>query len=171
MIRLQPEGSQIEMNPTCLPVEWIEIDDHHDHVAQVVGCLAVANQHRIVRAMKAQVADALQCRVLLADTVNAGNDVLQTPRRTQIAMLEFVFLGIQVLFAARLHRRVFAQLKRGPINTIAGAQGSRQNQSDHKRRTATDLKKLRKDVRRVRPEIGAEVFSYLSLRKLGEIVC
>src|ERR1700722_20255830 len=121
--------------------------------------------------MKAQVADALQCLVRFANTVDAGNDAVQTPRGKQIAMLEFVFLGIQVLFAARLHGRVFAQLKRRPINTIAGGQGSRQNQSGHKSRTSTDLETLRKDVGRVRPKIGAEVFSYLSLRKLGEIVC
>ena len=151
-------------------MERIEIHDHHDHVAQVVCGLAVAKQHRVVCVMKPQVAVALQCRVLFADTVDSGNEVLQTPRGMQIAMLEFVFLGIQIFFAASLRGRIFAQLKRRPINAIACAQSSRQNQSDHERRTAADLEKLRKDVRRVRPEVRAKVFSHLGLRKLGEIV-
>src|SRR6202034_81164 len=55
-------------------------------------------------------------------------------------------------------------------NPIACPQGSRQNQSDHERRTTADLQKLRKNVRRVRPEVRAVVFPYLGLRKLGEIV-
>src|ERR1700739_3218819 len=110
--------------------------------------------------MKSQVAVSLQRRVLFADAVESGNQVFQTPRGMQIAMLEFVFLRIQILFAARLRRHVFAQLKRGSINAIAWSQSSRQNHPDHECRTTADLQKFRKDVRRVGPEVNAEVFSY-----------
>src|SRR5436190_4241456 len=171
MTRFQPEGTEIEIDPTCLAVEGIEIDDHNNYVAQVIGGPAVANQHRIVRSMKTQVMVTMQCRVLFADTVDSGNDLAQTPRGMQLAMLQFVFLGIQIFFAASLRGRVFAQLKRGPINAIACGQSSRQNQADHECRTAADLQKLRKNVRRVGPEVRAEVFSQVGLGELGEIVC
>jgi hypothetical protein len=60
MIGVQPNGTEIDMNPPRLRVEAVEIDDVDDYLGKIVGRLPVTNQLQIVRFMKAEVAIALQ---------------------------------------------------------------------------------------------------------------
>src|SRR5580704_2159142 len=136
----------------------------------IVGRFAVTDQLRIVRFMKTQAAISLQRRIFFADLVNAGNEILQASCRMQIAVLQFILLGIQVLLAARLKRHVFAQLERRTINSIAGPQRCRQYQAHHERGPFALLEKSRKYVRRVWPQARAEELSHFRLHKLAEVL-
>src|SRR4029077_11984549 len=89
----------------------------------------------------------------------------------EIAVLQFIFLGIQVLFASGLEGNVFTEFESRAIESIARTKGSRQNEPDHERGPSTDLKKLWKDVRCVRPKVRPQVLSHLGLRKFCEVAC
>ena len=108
LIGVQPKGTEIEINPSRLHVEAVKVNDDDDYVGKIVGRLAVTDQLRIIRFMKTEVAITLQRRILFADLVDPRNKISQAAGRMQIAVFEFIFLGIQVLFAARLKRSVFA---------------------------------------------------------------
>jgi len=58
--------------------------------------------------VEAQIPIALQRGILFANPVDAGDKFLQAPGGIEIAMLEFVLLRIQILFASRLVGSVFA---------------------------------------------------------------
>src|SRR5271155_4494124 len=89
----------------------------------------------------------------------------------KIALLQFIFLGIQVLFTAGPEGNVFTELESWSVNSIARPKGSGQNESDHECGSSTDLEKLGKDVWCVRPKVWPQVLSQFGLGKIGEVTC
>jgi hypothetical protein len=77
--RIETERIEIEINPTCLGVERIEINDDDNNVGKIIGCFAVTNQRGVIGTVEAQIAITLQRRILFADPIDPGNKILQTP--------------------------------------------------------------------------------------------
>src|SRR5690606_22159771 len=67
------------------------------------------------------------------------------------------FLGVQILLAAGLARRVLHELERGAVDAVARAERRRERRARHERRAPAGLQILVQDVRRVRPEVRPEV--------------
>ena len=76
MTRVQSDGVKIEINPAALDMKTIQIRNHDDHTREVVRGFGIANQSRVIRLVKAQVAIALQGRILPANAVHTGNEAL-----------------------------------------------------------------------------------------------
>src|SRR5215469_46696 len=170
MALVQPDGTQVELEPTSLLVKAIKIYHYDDYAREIVGIFAVTEERRVIGFMKPQVAITLQRPVLFANAVQPGNDILEAVRRIQVAVLQFKFFGVQVLFLSRRQWGVLAQLKGGTVNPIARAKCCGQNKPDHERRAAADLKELRENIWSVRPKIGSKVLPHFGLRQFCEIV-
>src|SRR5580658_8294161 len=110
-IRIDSKRSQIEMDPPRLRMKAIEIDDDDDNVGEIVRCSAVTDQGWIICFVKAQIAIALQRQIFLADAVDPRNQVLEARAGMEIAVLQFILLGIQILFAPGLDGKVFTKLE------------------------------------------------------------
>ena len=83
MIPSRPSESEVEINPSCLGVERIEIDDDNDDVGKIVGRFAVTNQRWVIGAVEAQIAIALQRRILFANPIDSGDQIPSSSRRNQ----------------------------------------------------------------------------------------
>jgi hypothetical protein len=59
MARLQSNRAQIDLNPARLDVETVKIHNHDDYAGEIIACLAVTKNRRIIGFMKAQVVIAL----------------------------------------------------------------------------------------------------------------
>ena len=87
----------------------IEIRDDHDSIAEIVGPLAVAEQllGRVVDRMKLDIGVALQCRIAAANSVQLADQTAQAVGPIDRPRAQFVFLRIEIFFAARLDRLRF----------------------------------------------------------------
>src|SRR5487761_999374 len=119
------------MYPAGLFVKGIEIHNHDNYVGKIIGRLAKAQKKWVVGFVKSKTAVALQCRIILADSIDPGDQVPKVSLRIQVPVLDFVFLRIQELLAAGLGGGVFAQLESGSVDSIVGSQHARQDQADH----------------------------------------
>jgi hypothetical protein len=77
--RIESERIEIKINPTCLGVERIEINDDDDNVGKIFGRFAIANQRGVIGIVEAQIAITLQRRILFADPIDPSYKILQTP--------------------------------------------------------------------------------------------
>ncbi len=72
IVRSEPQHVQIQMNPSRLNQERIEIDDYEDGVAAVGRPLRIADERGIVCGMEMEPLIAFECRVLPPDAGSAG---------------------------------------------------------------------------------------------------
>src|SRR6267142_623991 len=66
---------------------------------------------------------------------------------------------------------MLAEFEGGAIDAVGGAKRSSQHQAYEKGWAATVLQILRENIRRVRPQVRAEIFTDIGLRQLGEVAC
>src|SRR5579862_7955081 len=170
MSGIQSKRRQVRTNPAGLSMETVEIDDHEYHVSEIVCCFAVTDHRWIICFMKAQVTIALQCRIFFANPVDPRDKVLKAPCRMKVAVLQLILLGIQVFFTAWLKRKIFAELKRRPIDPVVGSECRRQNEPNHERSLPTNLQEFWKNIRRARPKVRPQVLSNFGSSELREIV-
>ena len=78
--RFESERIEIEINPACLAVEGIEIDDDDDDVGKIFGRLAVTNQRWIISSVEAKAVIALQRGILLANPIDPSDKVPSSSR-------------------------------------------------------------------------------------------
>ena len=89
----------------------IEIDGDQYHVVAPRRQRLAVYQHVFVeRIVEGEPAMALQGGVLLADAVELGDFGDDIAGRVKVAMLDFIFLGIEIFLAAR-QRRGLAQFE------------------------------------------------------------
>src|SRR5580704_17790785 len=124
---VQAERSELEIYPARLFVERVQVAKDDYYVRKVVGRLAVAHHRRIIRLMKTQIGIALQRRILAADPVDAGDEILQAPGTLQVPVLQFVFLGVEVLFATGFPGGVFTTLECWPVYPVVCPQRGGKN--------------------------------------------
>src|ERR1700747_1049557 len=134
-----PDRAQVEAQPASLLMKAVKIYPHDVYAREIVGSLAGTKECRIIGFMKPQAVIALQRRVLLANAVQPGNDILQAVRGFQVALFQFIFLGVQVFFPSGRQWSVLAELKGGTINSVRRTKCCGQNKADHERSAAADL--------------------------------
>src|SRR5260370_695391 len=83
--------------------------------AEVIGRLAVADHLGVGRFMKAQIGVPGQGTILAANPIDASYKILEPPAALQVPMSQFVFLRVEILFAARFLGDVLATLERRAI--------------------------------------------------------
>src|SRR5215467_8674005 len=98
MALVETDRAQVEAEPAPLLVKAVEIYHHDDYVSEIVASFAVTKECRVIGFMKPQVVIALQRRVLFANAVQPGDETFQAVWGIQTAVLQFIFLGVEVLF-------------------------------------------------------------------------
>src|SRR5437660_71219 len=76
------------------------------------------NDRILVDRMKLQTLIGLQHRILLSNLVYCRYEWPKTRRIMKVAMLDLIFLRIQILLASRFPRYVFPEFVSGPINAV-----------------------------------------------------
>src|SRR5215472_10291122 len=112
---VQSDRLQVEIQPATLSVKTVEIDHGNDYIRKIFVVLAVADQRRVIGIMETQIAIALKCGVFPPNPINSRDKVLETFRRIQIAVFQFVLFRMQIFLASRLEGLVLAQLESGTV--------------------------------------------------------
>src|SRR5262245_22010308 len=121
--------------------------------------------------MKVQALIALEGWVLAPDAIHPCNKLLQALTLLQVPRADLVLFRIEVFLTAFGARTMLAEFEGGAIDAIEGTECGGQHQACEKGRSATVLQILRENIRRVRPQVRAEILPGLSLRQLGEVAC
>ena len=96
----------------------IEVHDNDDDVLAGRVDLAVADELFVLDLVKAHVLEPLECRVLAADPVDAGDEGRERMGLVELPVAHLVLLRVEVLLAARLTRLGDAELERGPVDAV-----------------------------------------------------
>ena len=118
--------------------------------------------------MESQAAIELQRRMLMPDLVHPADQFGQTVTAIEIARFDLILLRVEILFAPWFDRHVLGELE-SAVDAVARAERGGQNQTHLKRWTTTVLQVLMQDIRRIREQIGAEVFANVRLGELLEV--
>jgi hypothetical protein len=70
---------------------------------------------------------ALEGRIVAADLIDQGNQRREAVGRRAIPTANFILLAVEILFAPRLGRNVFAELKGWPVDTVVSAERRSKN--------------------------------------------
>src|SRR6185437_9052151 len=81
VIRVESQRTQVQIHPAGLFVKKIEIHNDDNYIGKIISRLAEAQQKWIVRFVKSKPAVALQCRIVLADTIHSCDEVPQASVR------------------------------------------------------------------------------------------
>ena len=73
-LRVQPERGKVERHVSGLGVARIHVDQHQDHVAPVLGCLAERQQRGIIGLVEAERPVPLQRRVAPPNRIDRGDE-------------------------------------------------------------------------------------------------
>src|SRR5258706_9427531 len=106
----------IEVEPSRLLMMRVEVDCDQDQV--VAYLLRVAQHLVVVGRMEAQAPVALQRRIFLSHVVELGDQLAQAVGPVALPAPDLVLLGVEVLLAARLARRVLHQLERRAVHAV-----------------------------------------------------
>ena len=124
--------------------------------------LAVGDELLVVDRVELEAVVRLQRRVLAADAVEARDVVAEGLGRLQVPLPDLVLLGVEVLLAPLLPGRGDQQLEGGAVDPVARAQRGGEDEARHEGGPPAVLEVLGEDVRRVRPEVGAEELGHLA---------
>ena len=108
------------LDKSALRVKRIEIHDDENHAVASRRHLAVEQQRLVVDRVETKVVVEMERAVLAPDPVQIGDQRLDISRPVPVALLELVFLRIEILFAAG-ERGVFAQLE-AAVNAVNARQ-------------------------------------------------
>src|ERR1700679_693645 len=159
---------EIEVDPTGLLLGRIKVDSNENPI--VTARFAVTKQIWIIDRMEVERTVILEGGIVAADSVDLRNQRGETVTSKAVPMSNFVLLAIEILFAPRLRRSIFAKLKGRPIDTIARPKRRGKNETLHKSWPAAALKPSMKDVRSVRAEVWMEEIRHWRLRNLLKIL-
>src|SRR5712691_2716083 len=145
---------------------------HHEHnVGPVCSTLAVAQEFRIIHRMEVQALIALEGWILMPDPIHPRHKLLQAMTLLQVPIAELVFFRIEIFLTAFGARALLAEFEGWAIDAIGGTERGSEHQAYEKGRSATVLQILRENVRRVRPQVWAEILTDVSVGQLSEIAC
>src|SRR5262245_17140214 len=154
-----------------MPMVRTEVHHHEHNVRAVCRRLAVAEKLRIIHRMKVQTLVTLERPILPPNPIHPCNKVLQALRLLQIPGADLVLFGVEIFLTAFETWAMLAEFEGRAIDAIGGAQGSRQYEAYEKGRSASVLEILGENVRRVGPQVGAEILTDVGLREFGKIPC
>src|SRR4029079_2919555 len=117
--------------------------------------------------LEAQVVVELEGPPLVPQPVQPGDQRLDVPPRVPVPRADLVLLAAGVLLPV-LEAPSLAQLEARVDPPRWGAAGG-QHRSDHEGRAAV-VQMVGKDVRRVRPEVAAEVLAHRCGGQLGQVI-
>src|SRR5215472_13487413 len=147
----------------------IEIYDRQHNVRAVGRGLAVADELIVVDAVKVKAPIEVQRPVPSPNRIHPRDEVPKGIGTVEVAVANFVLLGVEVLLAARLARHVLAQLVGRAIDAVVSAQRRGEHEPDLESGPAASLQVFVENVRRIRPGVGTEVLPPLGSAKLGEV--
>src|SRR5258706_6981426 len=101
-----PKLIEVEVDPARLRMLPIEIDDYQYRVGTLASDLAVADELVVVAAVEAQVPVEVQRGVVTPGHVDASDEIPQSVGAIEVAVLDLVLFGVEVLFASWLARLV-----------------------------------------------------------------
>ena len=150
-------------------LERVQVQRHQDDVRVVRRGLAVEQDVLVLGAVEAQVLVQVEGRVLAPDPVHQRDDVDDVARPIPVPDLVLVHLGVEVVLAARVARRVLAQLV-AVVHAVGRADRRRQHQPHDEGRPAPLHQHVREDVRRVDEQVAPEVLGDRRLGDLGQVL-
>src|SRR6266481_8514884 len=110
----------------------------------------------------------LKCGIVVADLVDASDELLDVPSLVPVAHLDLVLLRILIFLSAR-NRFILAQLKPA-ADSVGGRQCCREHQSHLESRAPSSLQHWRKNIGSVGEKVRPEVLSHRRLGELGQIL-
>jgi hypothetical protein len=121
--------------------------------------------------MEVQTLIALEGRILTSNPIHPRNKLLQALTLLEVPRADLVLFRIEIFLTAFDTWTMLAEFEGWTIDAIGGAERGGQHQAYEKGRSATVLQILRENIRGIRPQMRAEIFTDVSLRELGEVAC
>ena len=138
---------------------WIEVHQCQHDVISIFGPLAIGDDVLVVDGMESQPLVGLERGVLAPNCVDLRNQTAEIVRSADVPALQLVLLGVEVLLAPRLGRRMLAQLEGRPVDAVTGAERRGEDEPGDEGCSPALHQVLGQDVGRVWPSVRAKVIA------------
>src|SRR5271168_3508381 len=125
-------------------VERVQVNCDQDHILLVLRGFGEKEYLVVVGSKKLQIQKLLQRRVIAADRVDQGNELLDVSGLIPVTHLDLIFFRIEIFFGAG-YRLVFAQFK-AAVDSVGWRQRRGDDQPHLEGRASAGLQNWRKNV-------------------------
>ena len=114
---------QIQVNPTCLLVQWIQVDRYKYHVRRFTlvrrSRFGITENLWIIHIVEVKRYIVLQRTVRASDSVEFRYKRSNRMGRGSVPSADLILLTIQVFFTSLSYRNILSKFERGTVNAVA----------------------------------------------------